>query len=396
MKTIIRCASIQIIFYCISLLVSPLYTQNNLPCCAITYKLNAGGRLGDNIYSYCLAKWLAYKYKINFVYTPFPFSEFFTLSKYEKCLNDEVKKKFDQVQTVKSEKELSSKLNKLKKTTLFEIEYKLKIQPPNTIDTLKNMTDSGHGYQAIHWNQASWVYFLTHFYHQYGIDLKQALGLLITPHSFFLPSNVITIAVHVRKGGGYDAPLGSFQYLDECQNDLLLKNICPNNKKMADQDFPLKFPPEQYYVDQILKLSTLFKNVPLYVYVFTDDTRPDLVVERFKKRINCSCVEFACKLGKNSYQDCIIEDLYMMSLFDCLIRADSNFAWIAQIMGSHKIIIFPQKAEWENHMLMITDVGSIFYDQKNNNVCYLKFNNITIQHMNIVQTAFSNIKGQVA
>ena len=46
---------------------------------------------------------------------------------------------------------------------------------------------------------------------------------------------------------------------------------------------PLRFASDQFYVDQIKRLATMFKDENLYVHIFTDDRNPEAIVENFKK-----------------------------------------------------------------------------------------------------------------
>jgi len=42
----------------------------------------------------------------------------------------------------------------------------------------------------------------------------------------------------------------------------------------------------------------------------------------------------------------VVEDFYNMSCFDCLIRPASHFFLAAQLLGNHKIIIYPKHWKW--------------------------------------------------
>ena len=127
-------------------------------------------------------------------------------------------------------------------------------------------------------------------------------------------------------------------------------------KYYADKKFPLKFPPEQYYVDQIKRISKLFDDVPLFVYIFTDDSSPLGLVEKIKKAVNKNNITFACRNRGNVHYAHVVEDFYNMSRFDCLIRSGSHFAIAAQLLGSHKIIIYPKHWQWVGKKLVIDEV----------------------------------------
>src|SRR5438477_11202069 len=55
---------------------------------AITWKPN-GGRFGDNLVSYCKAKWIAYMFNIELLYLPFPYSDELMIHENEKMYTEE-------------------------------------------------------------------------------------------------------------------------------------------------------------------------------------------------------------------------------------------------------------------------------------------------------------------
>jgi hypothetical protein len=323
-----------------------------------------------------MAKWYSYKYKIPVLLTAFKYSDTLALSNYEVYLNDDLKKNFKHYVPIRSEQEL---VNQLKKSepTLFEVSFRASVELGYQNKELPCLPKTA---------RSSLVYFAARRYPEYGAELKKSFKPLKDLRLPSFPKDFITVAMHVRKGSCNDTPLSSCQYLDEDK-----KVACSDEKKMIDRRFPLKFPPEQYYADQIIKLSDVLNEAPLYVYIFTDDKNPELIVSRLKKRVDRQNIVFACHQGPNNYSNNLIDDIYVMATFDCLIRPDSYFSWISQMVGSHKLIIFPQKAKWINdHMLMMTDVGIIFCDQKTNETRYLGFNCVTAEHRKLVKKLLLN------
>ena len=160
---------------------------------------------------------------------------------------------------------------------------------------------------------------------------------------FNLPENIITVAVHVRKGGGFDAPLLSKQ----------------KSPFYADQRWPTKFPPDQYYIDQIKQLSEMLGDPPLYVHIFTDHQKPTEIVERYRKAVSKPNITYHCREEGNRHDRNILEDLFAMAKFDCLIRGSSHFSLSAQLIGNHMIVIHPKKAKWEGNKLIIEEVNTI-------------------------------------
>ena len=161
-----------------------------------------------------------------------------------------------------------------------------------------------------------------------------------------IPENQITVALYIKKG--FDEPVRSIQYKDE-----FIKILSNQIKKKAfiretNHDFYLKFPPEQFYVDQLIKLSQLLNHVPLFVYVFTDGQNTSSIVQRLKKRVNYPNITFSCgqkdSVNRHKNKELIIQDLYNMSCFDCLIKNESMFTLAAQLIGDYKLVINPQGA----------------------------------------------------
>ncbi|MFA5306186.1 MAG: hypothetical protein WC365_01935 [Candidatus Babeliales bacterium] len=266
----INCKSVRIYILFLVFPFSNMQGKSDEYFHAITYK-PCGTRLGDRVYLYSLTKWLSYKYKIPFLFIPFEYSNFFDLTNRQKILNADLSRCFKCTIGIKSEKELSSHLKQQKQPTLFEVDFFSSICLPAELKELSKITKYEVG--------INWIYFFKFLYPEYGEELKKDLKVLSDFPSLAFPSGFITVAVHVRKGGGFDAPQTYVQYLDEYHG----KYVDTNITKKGHRGNPIKFPPEQYYVDQIVKLSTMLNDAPLFVYVFTDDKRPDLVVERLKK-----------------------------------------------------------------------------------------------------------------
>src|SRR5581483_4103322 len=58
--------------------VDAAHLQQALVTSAVTYELNSG-RLGDNLLTYGIARWISYKYGLPFLYVPFEYSEYLRL-----------------------------------------------------------------------------------------------------------------------------------------------------------------------------------------------------------------------------------------------------------------------------------------------------------------------------
>lgn len=183
----------------------------------------------------------------------------------------------------------------------------------------------------------------------------QEIAQLLTPKKMFdfhLPTNVITVAMHMRKGGGYDKPVSSELYRPTHPAQGNGTRTC--RYAYVDRNEPYKFPPEQYYLDQLLFLHQLLDDEPLYVHLFTDDPNPGDIAARIQEKLqqaNITNVFINYRRNTNRHDMNIIEDIYIMSKFDYLIKSESHYPWIAQMIGKHKAIFSPIHFVWRGDFL---------------------------------------------
>lgn len=197
-----------------------------------------------------------------------------------------------------------------------------------------------------------------------------------------VPKDVTTVAVHVRKGNGggnYDGELASEQlfefdrnmvhYLHDSNKNpfsyyrtaFKLISYKSNNRDSIyrlslDQHWMFKFPPEQYYIDQIRKVIAA-KGGNIVVKIITDDKNPVALVERFRAIINSPQTRIEYHDNRHrDYKTRIIEDLYLMSLCDILIRSKSGFGVVAEVMGDIKTVIFPVGYTWQGNRLIMNQI----------------------------------------
>ncbi len=331
----------------------------------------AGGRMGDKIIEYAKTKWLAHKYKIPFYMIPFEGSEKFMLSRYDKNYKDFsflfdrlFYRLFGVLIYIDSEDQIVQALKTVKKPIRFVINTETRL-----LEHLKYPETK---------KESAWVCSVLYEKmledHNFANELKKALEPVDPSLLNYncVPKNKITVAVHIRKGTGFDPELGSMQCYDSSKWDVKYKyfKFAPeisehipmiDRKKQcpwsyADGKWPDKFPPEQYYVDQIKKLSSILHDTSFYVHVFTDDKDKQALVSRIKESVAKSNIEFAYS-GDNMRA---LHDLYAMTKCDCLIRSGSGFGYLAQLLGEHKIIMYPIHLTWHDRKYLVVDnVGVI-------------------------------------
>ena len=261
---------------------------------AITYSLM--GRLGDSLVAYFHAKWLSYKYQIPFVYTPFRAGHLFNLSDIDVGVS---RAQFDHHVVIKSEKEILPDA----RSTLYILPY---------------VPECPFEYAMHNWGRFDFVHVDWEDPFFRG-EMKRSLCPKPKLNTVTIPKGKVSIGVHVRRGGGIDA---FQQYLD----------------------FPLKFPSDEYYIEQLRLLAKIFEDKALYIVLFTDDREPTAILDRFRKALRGKNVEFFCRTGKVGPFYNVLEDFFSMPKLDCLIMSKSNFSVIASKLKNYAVAVTPTHA----------------------------------------------------
>ncbi len=316
---------------------------------AITFQKNPG-RLGDQILNYCKHKWLAHKYNLDLYVPDFTYKQCFALNQLEK-----------------SEKQL----DRDKYMHNVKIKADTDIRPRRDQDMLY----VGHYYLMINSiaDQSKWadhLFGLTIVDAVFGNKIQNMLRLRVELSDIALPSNCISVAMHIRKGGGFDKPLASVQYKDQIDGSSKIKK----GSQFADRSQPFKFPPEQFYLDQLCNLYEYLNKQDLCVYVFTDDKNPQAIVDRLQERVPYKNIQFNWRPSGNAHNKNVIEDIYAMSQCDYLIRSKSHYPWIAQMMGQHKGIIYPVSYSWKGALLHFTKSHLDLPDREQHSITRIIYN----------------------
>jgi len=142
-----------------------------------------------------------------------------------------------------------------------------------------------------------------------------------------VPLGHISVAIHIRTGGGRG--IGKRTFMDN-----------PVNQRK----FPHKFISRlgyNHYMRGLKKVRSLFPEQKLYIHLFTDDLRPEQLVEKLKVALPEENLCWGWRKEGNFHEHNVIEDFHDMARFDCLIRPDSNMSGMAEYIGSHCIVIGP-------------------------------------------------------
>lgn len=299
------------------------------------------GRLGDQLWNICKSLLLADKYKLPFICKPFSQMDQFAIS-----------------QTVSENTETPTRIKK--------------VSNESDIEKLKDKD----------------VLFLTNFYtkphdllYNYCLEHKTFQQKLrahfapssSTPPMLTLPTDIITVALHIRKGSKFDTQLSSVQeYLDQREIIQYTKSKqqlpvhskeCKTASSAMDRRYPLKFPPNQYYIDAIHKLSELYNHQPLYIHLFTDHYNPEALLKKIKQAVNRDTITWATRSNRQKQETTILDDFFAMTHFKCLIRGDSSFSKVVQLLGNFQTIIYPINGVWMHDKLLIDSVGIIFHEK---------------------------------
>ncbi len=262
---------------------------------AVTYALN-GGRFGDNLSSYCRAFWISYWYNIPLLYKSF--------------------KHFDQLS-------LSNHGVSMNKTVASQFKRKLIIPKHNRYDIVRT---SGLLY-IVEWKSKVPIGWHDR---DFMVLLKKCVTLSSLSSKIEVPQNHISVAVHVRTGGDYE----------------------PDRRIRSRQ--PKRFAPHQFYVDQIKRIRSMFEGKDLYVHIFTDDSNPDALMEKFKKSIEDEHIKYGCRQRGNNCHAHVLEDFFAMTKFDCLIRPESLYSIYAERFGNHEVVIYPVRVDFVGRKRVLT------------------------------------------
>src|SRR5581483_10780750 len=197
----------------------------------VTYTFS-GGRFGDNLIAYMHAKWVSYHCGIKLLYKPFPYSEQLVLHTQEEQFTEENQNKYKKIVFLGDGASVNKNRNEK-----YPVFYILPYFPESAHERKHGISGSGGkwAYYSVNWEDPG-----------FKAELQKLICPRVPLAKIFLPKDCLTVAIHLRIGG--------VDHTDEVKSA-----------------FPLKFPQEQFYMDQLERIYKLFKEYPLYIYLFTDD-----------------------------------------------------------------------------------------------------------------------------
>lgn len=267
-------------------------------------------RLGDQLLTYFRTKWIARKMEIPFLLTPFKFSQEFALHANEN----------------KTGKGFLYK----KKKMLFDLEEGLE-QAVSTLWVLPFVPLSKYEYvlqnRRAPYVELDWDH----------PEVRQMVADALVPNrkvdEVMPPPGMLSIALHLRKGGAFK------------QDDLVKEQL------------PLKFPSDAFMLQQLKRIAKIFPDSPLYIFIFTDDLDPAGLARHYAEKLNEPRAVFDFrKTNHLSADEKMLSDFYSFKNFDCLLRPISHFSFIAGKLGRFSLEISPYHYYMNNE-------GECVYDQ---------------------------------
>ena len=266
-----------------------LFFCNSIVCRSIiTFEKN-GGRLGDNLLSLSHALWLSLQYDIQLYIPKFNHSDEFHIHDILPLCTNSLEKRYDVVRLGAVE----NPVLKPEKDVLYVSQWRTRA--------------------SVNWQDEEFV---------------AVLKKLLTPRKKIKyiekPADCITVALHIRMGGGF-----SFDH-------------------RVKHKLPQKFPPFHFYVDQLERLIGMYPEQQLYVYIFTDDDHPGKLQAMLQdalrmRNIASGQIRYEYRERNNRHDANVLDDFFNMMEFDVLIRPQSGFSMFAQRLSErHSLIIAPK------------------------------------------------------
>jgi|GEM_PF-4318103 len=279
---------------------------------AVSYHIPKG-RLGDKLLGVAHAAWFAHVLKLPLVYKAYPY--------------------FDQLQ-------IDDDTSLLRE--LPAVGHKLTLQTPADYLQFYEVVSRGDSFEdtliEVPFYPESPYLFVNHTYQPqftqidwYDVEFLATLRKWFAPKipvvKLDLPADRVTVALHYRTGENYD-------------------------RKKWQNAFPLKGPPDSYYIDCLNYLIGIEKR-PLYVYIFTDSLEPQRVAAKFQQLF--PAIEFACRTDVPA-EEAVLEDFFRLEGFECLIRPDSHFSVIAGHLFNYRIMMSPSRFQVRKEEFVIDQI----------------------------------------
>jgi hypothetical protein len=283
------------LFACITCLTTTLSATEEW----VTYEFS-GGRFGDNLLAYLHAKWFAFEHHLSFLYRPFKYSDQLKM--------DWADRHYSTTPPLTYRAQLSRWPLRTNKS--LNIIYRCPYFPDNLLENTSIEQDP---------SSVSWYNFPIDWENP---QFRQMVRELISPKEplplTYPPNGPISIAVHIRQGGGYDTEDSPYK-------------------------MPMKLPPLEFYIEGIQTMLDLFPGKPLYCYLFTDAQSPETLAEKiFQAFPTTSRLTLDYRRSNNQHDSNVLEDFFSLFEFDALIHPISNFSLVAARIHDYAVTFAPR------------------------------------------------------
>lgn len=289
-----------------SMLLGTIFVLNS----SISYELSCG-RMGDNLIAYLHAKWISYRFGQKLLYRPFLNSDKFMLHILERPVDEHI---------------YSSRAAMITKSNYRSVNLS-----NEGLYTIPYFSDFMHEYPGGYFASDS----------SFAIDwddvrFKKIVADHIAPieqpkHIIYPHKACLSVAMHVRKGGLFD----------------------PVPTLKSDQ---LKFPPNNFYTEQLAYVCQKYPDQKIYAFLFTDDLNPGAIAEDIAAALLNYDVVIDYRPENTSDTSYVLDDFFSMPLFDILIRPCSNFSYVAGRLGDFLLEISPAEYRVDLGSVKITKV----------------------------------------
>ena len=284
---------------------------------AVTYDFS-GGRLGDCLLSYAHAKWIAHSFDMPLLYKPFSYSNQLMMHELEFHYSDDLASQFNKIVIVTQD---------VMHTINREAGYLYVI--PFFPESIFNREDTVFPYLfTVDWHNK-----------EFKAELQRMIQPIIPLKALDLPEQMLKVAVHVRKGTGWDIP----NY-----------RITP---AALTASHPLRFAPDSFYIKQLQRIAALYPDRSIYVYLFTDHNDPGELAKQYEQAVGCDRMKIDFRTDENNEFVNVLDDFFALTRFDCLIRADSNFSLMASKLAQYQLVIAPWHGRVEGLTTTIDEIN---------------------------------------
>lgn len=274
---------------------------------AITYDFS-GGRFGDNLLTYLHAKSFALQQNKMLLYKPFEYSSELIMDIEELKFSEEARKFRYLVNLDRNYIRFINKNDIIFVCPYFpEIQWELNRQSYFT------------------WN-VNWK----------DPKFREIARRMISPKNplelTFPPKEKISIAIHMREGGGFDDEEHKFNH-------------------------PLKTPPVTFYADCLKKVLQEFPQNIFHCHVFTDAIDPKLWIEKMLKDVpGHERIDFHYREVGNRHNSSVLEDFFSLFNFDILIRAESNYSIVPSLIHDYSLVYYPKTFSIHDRVVTIDEI----------------------------------------